>query len=251
MKLIFLGVASALSIGKEKYQSNMLLISKSGHKLLIDCGGDIRHSLFALGYSFNDIDAVYISHLHSDHTGGLELFGFYQYFVAQKRPALYISPDQVDRLWNNVLSGGMSSLEEQPATLDTFFAVQPIANQQFHWQDYRFRLVKTEHTFSNNVLLPSYGLLIQGDKQTIFITTDTRLDKKSLIPAYQEADLIFQDCETSCVHSQQHAHYNELKELASPVKAKMWLYDYDDRQLPDASQDGFLGFVQAAQAFEF
>lgn len=251
MKLLFLGVSSALSVGDKKFQSNMLIESESGRKMLIDCGSDIRHSLHALGYSYTDIDAIYISHLHADHTGGLEWLGFSKLFMEQKKPALYISPDQRDKLWNNVLSGGMASLENIPATLSTFFEVQPISDYCFTWEKHSFQLVKTYHTINNHELLPSYGLLIQGDSKKIFISTDTRFHRDFLEPVYKEADIIFNDCETSCLISNQHSHYNELKTLSSRIRKKMWLYDYNDGELPNAKADGFKGFVVRGQCFDF
>ncbi len=69
MRLIFLGTGSAFTL--ENYQSNMLVESPEG-LLLIDCGGDARHSLARQGWTALDITDIYISHLHADHIGGLE-----------------------------------------------------------------------------------------------------------------------------------------------------------------------------------
>ncbi len=70
-----------------KWQSNFLIEfdmpSKRGngpYRLLIDAGGDIRHSLKAIGLSSNDIDGVYISHPHSDHIGGIEYLALTTFF---------------------------------------------------------------------------------------------------------------------------------------------------------------------------
>ncbi len=69
MKLTFLGSGSAFTMNNR--QSNMIL-EDDGKILLIDCGTDIRHSLHQQDLSYKDIDAVYISHLHADHIGGME-----------------------------------------------------------------------------------------------------------------------------------------------------------------------------------
>lgn len=251
MKLTFLGVCSALSVGYKNFQSNMLIESTNAKHLLIDCGGDVRNSLHELGYTSSTIDAVYISHLHADHVGGLEWLGFSKFFIDKQQPELYISQDQSARLWNNVLSGGMSTLEESTASLETFFKVMPIQDQSFIWEKIHFQLIKVIHSYSNQQLLPSYGLFIQGDNLKIFISTDARFSPELLAPIYQQADLIFQDCETSAFRSKQHAHYNDLKNLAPNIKQKMWLYDYNDGQLPDAIQDGFKGFIARGQVFNF
>lgn len=251
MKLIFLGVSSALSVGYKSFHANMLLELPSEQHLLIDCGGDIRHALFDLGYSSADIDAVYISHLHADHVGGLEWLGFSGLFLHKKRLPLYIGHDLVQRLWDSVLAGGMSSLENEEATLGTFFTPHPIGEKNFNWQNTNIRLVPVEHTYSNGVLQPSYGLMIYSAQQKIFITTDTRFSPAFLDHAYEEADIIFHDCELSIYRSNQHAHYDDLKNLPAHIKKKIWLYGYNNIELPDALADGFAGFVMRGQEFSF
>lgn len=252
MKLLFLGVSSAFSVGANSFQSNMLIESETGHKMLIDCGSDARHSLHAQGYSHRDIDSVYISHLHSDHSGGLEWLGFSKYFIENyHKPALYISLDQTEDLWNHVLAGGLSSLEDEQATLATYFDIKPINNNCFVWENYTFQLIKTEHSISNGKILPCYGLVISGASQKIFISADTRFTPETLQAIYNEADIIFHDCETSTKVTRQHARYKDLKTLDSKIKEKMWLYDYNDGKLPNAKKDGFLGFVVRGQRFNF
>jgi ribonuclease BN (tRNA processing enzyme) len=251
MKLLFLGVFSAFSVGDATFQSNMLIESESGTKLLIDCGSDARHSLFAQGYRHKDIDAVYISHLHSDHVGGLEWLGFCKRFIDGQKPTLYISADQSEKLWNNVLSGGMSSLEGEKATLASYFNINAISNNYFIWENYLFELIKTYHYVCNAEILPSYGLLIDNALKKIFITTDTRFSPDNLQEVYNKADIIFHDCETTPIITGQHAHYNDLKTLDKKTKQKIWLYDYNEGKLPDAQKDGFQGFVVRGQRFNF
>ncbi len=229
----------------------MLLESDSGQKLLIDCGNDVRHSLHAQGYCHSDIDAVYISHLHCDHTGGLEWLGFTKRFIDSQKPALYISDDLIDMLWNTVLRGGMSSIENEEASLSTYFDIQNIQNNSFIWEGYKFELIKTLHYISNNVIMPSYGLFISNSSHKIFLSTDTRFSPDCFQKIYDKADLIFQDCETSEYSSGQHARFQELKTLGPEIKKKMWLYDYNDGDLPDAKREGFLGFIIPGQRFIF
>lgn len=252
MKLLFLGASSAFCVGKNNFQSNMLIEAESGRKLLIDCGTDARHSLYAQGYTHSDIEAVYVSHLHADHAGGLEWFGFSKLFIDHQKPALYISSDQRNLLWDNLLSAGMSSLEEEQASLTTYFDVHPIEDNFFVWEGYKFELVKTIHVISNGKVQPSYGLVITVRDQTIFLSTDTRFDLNSLHECYNRADIIFHDCETkSTTKSGQHSHFNDLVKLDKTIRNKMWLYDYNEGDLPDAISHGFKGFVVAGQVFEF
>ncbi|OGV36834.1 MAG: hypothetical protein A3E88_00435 [Legionellales bacterium RIFCSPHIGHO2_12_FULL_35_11] len=250
MKLIFLGVSSALTIGYKKFQSNMVLTSSSGKNLLIDCGSDIKHSLIQQNFSHNDIDAVYISHLHADHVGGMEWLGLSKLFIDKKRPKLYICSELQKPVWENVLKGGMSTLEDIEAKLDSFFDIQTTKGNKFSWEGYDFNLVRVFHSMSNNKRLPCYGLSFIGDKEKVFLSTDARFAKDELISVYKDSTIIFHDCETSKIVSGQHASYEALNSLDRSIKEKMWLYDYADGDLPDAVADGFRGFVVQGQTFD-
>lgn len=252
LRFIFLGTGAAYSISPDNYQSNMLIISDNNKKLLIDCGTDIRYSLHEQGYSFTDIDAVYISHLHSDHIGGVEWLGFCSKFIAHSTPTLFVSDDQVDLLWDTVLKGGMSSVKDEPAQLETFFNVHGIQpGGKFIWEDISFKLVKTIHVISDHHTLPSYGLFITYKQHKIFLTTDTQFDLASLEKFYLDADIIFHDCETINIKTGVHAHFDDLQHLPLEIKAKTWLYDYNEGTLPDANMAGFLGYLKKGQVFEF
>lgn len=252
MKLIFLGSGSAFTVGSGNYQSNML-IEDNARKLLIDCGTDARFALNELDYSYADITDVYISHLHADHVGGLEWLSFTTKFdPACSRPKLFISKRLVHDLWSKVLSGGLSSLQGVMADLSTYFDVQPIEdNGYFIWSHHKIRIIQTIHIMSGYAIIPSYGLLFTADNKNVFITTDTQFAPHQIMDFYQQADIIFHDCETSDRFSGVHAHYSELITLDESIKNKMWLYHYNPGPLPDAKKDGFRGFVQKGQIFNF
>lgn len=252
MKLLFLGSGSAFTVGANNYQSNLLLINEIGHQLLIDCGSDIRFSLHDQGFSHQDITDIYISHLHADHVGGMEYIGLTTLFDHNcAKPNLYVSKDVAHELWDRCLAGGMQSLGNGLADLDTFFNVYRInRDQPFYWSGLRFDLVRVIHIDNGYFLMPSYGLFFQIQGKNIFITTDTQLRLDENKKFYHKADLIFHDCETAHFPTQVHAHYQELVQLPADLKSKMWLYGYQPGKLPDAKADGFLGFVKRGQVFE-
>ncbi|MFP4300350.1 MAG: MBL fold metallo-hydrolase, partial [Spirulinaceae cyanobacterium] len=147
MKLLFLGSGSAFTTGADNYHSNMLLMSDRGDKLLLDCGSDIRFSLYDSGFSYQDITDIYISHLHADHVGGMEYIGLRCLFDPNcKKPNLYLSKDIASELWERSLSGGMRHIGGDIANLDTYFNVCPINYQDtFVWQDINFKLIRVIH----------------------------------------------------------------------------------------------------------
>ncbi|CAN5445907.1 MBL fold metallo-hydrolase [soil metagenome] len=253
MKLIFLGSGSAFTVGNNNYHSNMLLVSDSGKKLLIDCGSDARLSLYEQGFSYADITDVYISHLHADHAGGLEWLAFSNKFDSKSRkPKLHISDTLVTTLWNHVLRGGLCSLQDEVAELSSYFDVEAIkVDNRFSWEGIEFQLVQTLHICNGCHTVPSFGLFFRINTKWIFITTDTQFTPELLLPFYQQADVIFHDCETSKPASGVHAVYDELNTLDPSIKAKTWLYHYNPGPLPKAVHDGFAGFVKKGQMFEF
>lgn len=252
-KLLFLGSGSAFTVGADNYQSNILLIHEQGDRLLIDCGSDIRLSLHAAGFSYLDITDIYISHLHSDHVGGMEYMAFTTKFDPRcQKPNLYISKDIAGTLWQNTLSGGLTSLQGDISDLESFFEVHKIAkNGHFNLQEIQFELVRTIHVDTGYYLMPSYGLFFELNGRKIFLTTDTQLQLEKMQDYYDRADIIFHDCETSKFPTPVHSHYNDLVKLPAEIKQKMWLYGYQPGPLPDATAAGFLGFVKRGQTFEF
>ncbi|GAB4223964.1 MAG: MBL fold metallo-hydrolase [Gammaproteobacteria bacterium] len=251
LQLRFLGTGSAFTVGAQNYQSNMLLEHSNGTRLMIDCGTDARHALHDAGVHFYDIEAVYISHLHADHVGGLEWLGFCNKFSSHgKKPKLFIQELLVDSLWRGSLAAGMSSLEEKQATLDDYFDLHAV-KQHFTWQRHQFELVPTLHVVSNKQQLGCFGLFFKMGAKRILITCDTRFTPEHLQPYYEAADIIFHDCELKQPHSGVHSHYSELCTLDKKYKSKMWLYHYEPVDLPDAKQQGFQGFVVKGQTFTF
>jgi ribonuclease BN (tRNA processing enzyme) len=253
MRLIFLGTGAAFVTDVNNYQSNMLLQSASGKLLLIDCGADVRRSLHSQGFSFRDITDVYISHLHSDHAGGLEWLGFTRKFSTHlTKPNLYLSEHLVAPLWEHTLAGGLTSLSDEPASLSAFFQVHPVADgKNFRWENISFEIIPHRHVESQFAHMPSYGLFFSINGRWVFLTTDAQFQPEQSLPYYQKADYIFQDCEIAAIPSGVHAHYNQLRTLPPEIKAKMWLYHYNSGALPDAVADGFGGFIQPGQQFNF
>jgi ribonuclease BN (tRNA processing enzyme) len=214
MKITFLGSGSAFCT--ENFQSN-IIIDVDGRKLLFDCGGDIRWALKEKGISLMDIEDIYISHLHADHTGGLEFAAFATYFgrvVQGGKKIKLIAQDQLLRdLWDKSLSGGLSSIQMIDSTLETFFDLVPIQNNGkfiVGEKGYEFDLVQTIHVIADRSFVKSYGLKFHTGKNMVFITSDTQWAPHQLRDFIKSSDVVFHDCETSKFPSGVHAHYEDL-----------------------------------------
>jgi len=252
VKLTFLGSGSAFTVGDNNYQSNLLLEDlTTKKKLLIDCGTDIRWSLYANGYTFRDIDAVFISHIHADHTGGLEFLALSRFFNGCVNLDLYLAQSIKDPLWTT-LQAGLSTMDSSPTALSTYFNIKEIDKTQiFQWQNHIFELEPTIHVVDNGTNLPCYGLKFKINNNQIYFTADSRFLYKSKRSIYENSTVIFHDCETSQQHSGVHSHYVDLLSLPEHIRKKTWLYHYNPGSKQQPQQDKFKGFVGMGQSFLF
>jgi ribonuclease BN (tRNA processing enzyme) len=261
----FLGTGSAFTI--KNFQSNAI-VTIGNKKLLIDCGGDIRHSMARQNLNAGDIDAVYISHMHDDHVGGMQWLGFLRLFTpGWKRPKLFIEGELSRDLWQYMEPG--AALEAHKYTgdgdvcLETFFDTERVQkNGHFYFEGIKFDLVQTVHVVAKYTVQNSYGLIWDDpDLGRVFFTTDTQWCPEQLTAIYEEADIIFQDCETTEFKSGVHANYMDLVKHSPDIKKKMVLYHYQDNVLNDhggisplwndkAKKDGFKCFAFQTQLFK-
>jgi ribonuclease BN (tRNA processing enzyme) len=69
-RLITLGTRSGPTPDVHRAQSSNVLIT-NGAAYIIDAGDGVSRRLIKLGINFRDISSIFITHPHSDHTGGL------------------------------------------------------------------------------------------------------------------------------------------------------------------------------------
>jgi ribonuclease BN (tRNA processing enzyme) len=233
------------------------------------------------GYTYRDIDAVYISHQHADHIGGLEWLAFMTYFdpMCEKIP-LYLSQD-ID-LWEDFLQESLRYLVGETVERGAYFdwndMVIPIHDETppdlFHLGHLTFEAVPVWHVVGEikevGFCMRSFGLRISGPEEpNVFWTSDTTFDPDHLMEHYEWADWILHDCETSLANegkpvnrhatrSNVHPHFYDLAELPLEIKKKMFLIHYQDNVLDErgrvisewaarARGGGFARFVEKGE----
>jgi ribonuclease BN (tRNA processing enzyme) len=234
----------------------MVITARSGKKMLIDCGGDVRFALEDSGIRVTELNAVYISHLHADHVGGMEWLALITYFGrGDSRLKLFGEENLLSKLWINSLKGGLECIGGKCLQLEDYFDCCPLVEAgPFYWESITGKMVKMPHVTGSLCQHFSYGLILEttgAPKKVVFISSDTVFQPEILEHISATADVIFHDCETTSMKTTVHAHYEQLRTLPAPTKQKIWLYHYQPDSGYDPLKDGFQGFVAKGQEFSF
>lgn len=256
IKITTVGCGNAFSY---KNFNQSFVLEETGNRLLIDCGTRTPLALKEAGIDLESIDAIYISHAHADHVGGLEEVAFLRYDWMNRpihysetekpyAPKLIANEKLMTELWDHTLKGGLDSMEGFDANLETFF--EPISvkgNQSFKWGGWTFDLVQQVHIMTGSVIKNTFGIMLskKGHKTVYFTTDSQHCSPRQMEVFYQKADIILQDCECTGVKPNEkefifgsgvHANYGQLAgyesansvKLSPEIKAKMWLSHYQD-----------------------
>jgi ribonuclease Z len=159
VKLTFLGSGAGNFRGSRRTPSSAYL-----EGILLDCGAGATGKLHDIG-SFEQVEAVLISHLHSDHIAGLFDFLLHTLITGRKRPLTLLSPPG--------LSGILASAFEAHSTV-----VRPSEIYDFRLIEsdrpeatigpWRIRGLPLDHTILN------LGYHLTSDRVSLFYTGDTR-----------------------------------------------------------------------------
>ena len=269
MRIKFLGSGSAFALPKENFHSNILItkdeISDDGNEtprnLLIDAGSHIAEALDHYGLNPLNINAIFLTHNHGDHNGGLEYIGYKTFFtepIGKNKPVLFSDVRVMEVLWENVLKGNMGSLQGAgKVNLSTYFNVKTVTpKQSFQFVDTVFTPVRMAHVIDKYDEVPAFGLKWEEDGVKFFFSGDCQFDFWRLMPFWEYADIVFQECEFLEYDNSVHCQFRHLKEIPEKYKSKMWLYHYSlngitlDELESKVKDAGFAGLVKRGQEFD-
>lgn len=258
-KLTFLGVGSAFNF-KDKNVS--AVIEHHDNYVLLDCGITVPEELMNLGI-LEKITHVFITHTHSDHIGGLELFAQYRFWVSQHKgipmPTLVVPQDILDLL-RHVEATGLDKIQDKfgrpvTAKLETYFDIEVIEPWRVFAfdDDFAIQYFPVNHVPGG---FPSYGFFIKGENKKVCFSGDTR----DVIPSRYThvADIIFHDCQLFDLGAGDvHCSYEKLdREMEESEKPKTLLMHYgnDHHKITQIvysfeNEFKFAGFVQKGQEF--
>jgi ribonuclease BN (tRNA processing enzyme) len=116
MRLTVLG--SGTSVPHPRRSASAHWVEAEGGTLLLDCSGPAVHRMAEEGCDWAALDAVWVSHFHLDHVGGLAPFLFGTKYapqtVGRRKPFTVFGPRGTERLLRRFDEAGDYGLFEQP-----------------------------------------------------------------------------------------------------------------------------------------
>ena len=116
MKLVVLG--SGTSVPHPQRASAGFWLETEMGSLLLDCGADAAHRMAAENLDWPNLDAIWISHLHLDHCGGLGSFLFGTKHAPQtqprRKPLMILGCQGIRKLLHAIDDANNYGLLEQP-----------------------------------------------------------------------------------------------------------------------------------------
>lgn len=173
-----------------------VLIQVGGKNLLIDSGRGTTQRLWQAGLKLGQVDAVFLTHLHSDHIVGLPdlwLTGWLEAAYAQRKgPFIVYGPVGTQNMMNGLqqafawdIQARIADQNLSPDTIkSTVTEVQP--GQLYDFNGVKVTAIEVNH---GELLHPAFGYRIDYEGRSVTISGDTRFSE-NLIKNATGTDLL-------------------------------------------------------------
>ena len=227
MRVLILGVGDAFT--RSHFNTSALIQAPQGY-VLLDCPALIhrvlRESTGRAGWNvqLDDIQDIIITHLHGDHCGGLEAFGFWRAHERRSdascaEPRVHTSRASAERMWERLAPAMDRAGTAKPlATLQNYFdmhILEPGATAEVLGLTVQCRF--TGHP------IPTIGLLISDGQTTLGWSGDTPFEQEH-IEWLSQADVIVHESGPAPAHTP----IEQLNALPEELRAKIRLVHLPD-----------------------
>jgi hydroxyacylglutathione hydrolase len=237
LKITPLGVGGAFT--QKFYHNNYVFdFVGTGRKLLVDAGTTLRYSLPEAGFELTDITDIFITHLHSDHFGGIEEFlqKCYWRFIdgvhTPHKPKLWIP----HTLFYNVKESLVNGLKTNIGTkfedyFETIVQITPRTHVEIA-PGFTFYTIDTTGLHIRGMNSYAFRLIRNEDQMDLVFTGDIGWVQSSDIHPYHTdytTRMIFQDCQFYSSDDSVHTSFEQiLNYYPKMLHDKIYLMHYGD-----------------------
>lgn len=236
VSLQMLGTGNA---NAKNYNNNNGLLIDDNYTLLIDCGSTAPLAMRQLGKPFGEVNATLITHIHTDHVGGLEELAHTIRQISDEQKMTLLLPETlVQPLWDNMLKKGLHPKNTASALTDLFDIIPMKPEMPYQLSSsIKIKLIPTPHIVGKD----SYSLLLNDD---IFYSSDMTFQPNLLLSLVREQSvrLILHDCEL-IGSGYVHTTLEELMTLPEDVRRIVKLMHYNDEKPDFVGHTGGMEFL--------
>jgi ribonuclease Z len=238
IELTFLGTAGFHATAG--YWNSFLI----GQRILVETSPSVLRNIRVAGKSLHDVDVIFISHFHADHTFGWPFVLFTSYRERRPTDLWVVGPPGIGAFLENMLKAGaldhiVGYARARPDAFTLHYV--EVTEQRQEVAGVHFRAVRVDH----DPVLECFGYLIEVDGRTIGYSGDT-----TLCPGLREiaggADALVTECNAHHDPSPVHLTFDDVRAIRSEFPELPLVITHRD---PDVD-DGGLPNIRVPEDFE-
>lgn len=231
MRLTVIGCSDAFGSGNRLQTS--FHIAHAGGEFLIDCGVTALLGLERSGLDPNRIPAIFITHLHGDHFGGLVWWLIHANHVSQRTtPLTVFGPQGTEARFGAAAEALYPGSTTTPRKFDLRFVNYGGSGHAQSFGDVRVTPFEVSHPSG----APPYALRFEADGQALAFSGDTEW-VECLLDAARGTDLFIAECFAFDRDARYHMNWRTIERNLERLQARrVMLTHFGPEMLPNRAR---------------